>query len=296
MKPERALVAERALAQHCSELIRPAAPPADLLPQVALCGEPLAAAFAAGLAPLLGGEAPAVRAEPPSQFIWGELASTFAPLAANCLFGAGCDDAPLLLSLDAGPVLRMLDLAFGGRGDAPPQLPDALPMSAELMIARLETIITDALRDAFALAEAVGIRPLRRDGNIDLLKPFASDMPVAVLNLTVTETAGASWTAMLAFPLTTLPALLATADGQPREPAAHQGDRTAPFGDMPLSLSAVLVDMAMPVSVIAALEPGAILPVSVARSVPLRIGAQTIAHGTIGALDERVAVQITHAF
>jgi flagellar motor switch protein FliM len=34
----------------------------------------------------------------------------------------------------------------------------------------------------------------------------------------------------------------------------------------------------------------------VARNVPLRIGTRTIAHGTIGALDERVAVQITQAF
>ena len=295
MKPETAFIAERALAQHCPQLIRPAASPADLLPQLAVCGQALATALAAALAPLLGGEVPEVRADPPSQCVWGELASTFAPLAANCLLGVGDDDAPLLLSLDAGPVLRMLDLAFGGKGDAPPRLPDIFPMSAELMIARLEAVMTAAMGSSF-LAETAGIRSLRRDGSIDLLKPFASNAPVAVLKLIVTETAGASWTALLAFPLATLPALLGTTDGRPREPAASQADRTAQFGDMPLSLSAVLVDMAMPVSAIAALEPGAILPVSVARSVPLRIGTATIAHGTIGALDERVAVQITKAF
>ena len=72
--------------------------------------------------------------------------------------------------------------------------------------------------------------------------------------------------------------------------------RGEPFGAMPLSLSAVLVDMALPVSTISALQPGQVLPVSVARSIPLKAGGQTIAHGTIGALDDRVAVQITHAF
>jgi flagellar motor switch protein FliM len=30
--------------------------------------------------------------------------------------------------------------------------------------------------------------------------------------------------------------------------------------------------------------------------VPLKIGDKTIAHGTIGAMDDRVAVQITQAF
>ena len=54
--------------------------------------------------------------------------------------------------------------------------------------------------------------------------------------------------------------------------------------------------MALPVSAIAALVPGQILPVTVARNVPLWIGETQIAHGTIGALDERIAVQITHAF
>jgi flagellar motor switch protein FliM len=39
-----------------------------------------------------------------------------------------------------------------------------------------------------------------------------------------------------------------------------------------------------------------VLPVSVARAVPLRVGETTIAHGSVGAVDERVAVQITQAF
>ena len=47
---------------------------------------------------------------------------------------------------------------------------------------------------------------------------------------------------------------------------------------------------------VAALEPGQILPVSVARRVPLRVGEHTIAHGTPGAMDERIAIQITQAF
>jgi len=55
----------------------------------------------------------------------------------------------------------------------------------------------------------------------------------------------------------------------------------------------------VPFSLIASLKVGQILPVSVARSVPLIMGehdtGQIIAHGTIGAVDEHVAIQITQA-
>ena len=299
MKPERALIAERALAQHCPELIRASPPRADLLPQLARCGERLAIAFASALQPLIGGEPPAVSAAPPSECAWGELASEFAPLAANSLLGLGSDNAPLLLSFDAAPIFRLVDLAFGGRGAAPAQLPDAFPMSAELMIARLETVMIGLIEDAFAIGEGNFIRAVRRDGNIDLLMPFERDIRAAVLPLTVTEVFGASWTARLVLPLATLAALLSCAEGRTagkRMVTRSPGLSAEPLNAVPLSLRAVLVDMAMPVSAIAQLQAGQILPVSVARSVPLRIGSTTIAHGTIGTLDERVAVQITNAF
>ena len=49
----------------------------------------------------------------------------------------------------------------------------------------------------------------------------------------------------------------------------------APFADLPLPLSAVLVDMAVPFATLSRLAVGQVLPVSVARNVPLRVGEQT---------------------
>jgi flagellar motor switch protein FliM len=48
----------------------------------------------------------------------------------------------------------------------------------------------------------------------------------------------------------------------------------------------------VPLAAISALEPGAVLPVAVARAVPLSIGGIEIARGTIGAQDDRVAVKL----
>jgi flagellar motor switch protein FliM len=77
------------------------------------------------------------------------------------------------------------------------------------------------------------------------------------------------------------------ARGQPHRRAFQRPARRGQRG---------VVDMRIPFSTIANLAPGDVLPVSVARAVPLRVGEATFAHGTIGAVDERVAVQITKAF
>jgi flagellar motor switch protein FliM len=119
MKPERAFVAERMLAQHCSELLRANAAPVPLMPALARLGEGVARALAGALAPLSAGEAPLVRSRSPRECTMAELAQDIAALAANSLQTAGSPELPLLASIEAEAVLRMVDRAFGGRGEAP---------------------------------------------------------------------------------------------------------------------------------------------------------------------------------
>ncbi|MBA3055783.1 MAG: FliM/FliN family flagellar motor switch protein [Sphingomonadales bacterium] len=64
----------------------------------------------------------------------------------------------------------------------------------------------------------------------------------------------------------------------------------------PLYLAGVLVDMRRAMAVLAAIEPGTVLPVAVARAVPLLLGGLAVASGTVGAADDRIAIQITTAF
>jgi flagellar motor switch protein FliM len=51
--------------------------------------------------------------------------------------------------------------------------------------------------------------------------------------------------------------------------------------------------MAVSLAAVSALEPGSVLPVAVARAVPLSIDGRIVARGTIGAQDDRIAVQLT---
>lgn len=297
MKPERAFVAERMLAQHCPELLRSNAAPVPLMPALSRLGDGLARALSNGLATLASGEAPLVRAAPPRECSFAELGREIAPLAANSLMAIDTAESTLLASLDAEAVLRLVDRAFGGSGAAPSPLPTAFPLSAELMVARLEGVVAAAIGQA--LGKAGNILPLRRDGCIDQLDPFSADETLGVIALEVDDPGRAPWKVTIAIPQTVLAKLFGEgerAGTAPRARVSRPLPTDEPFGSVPLTVSAVLVDMGIGFAALSNLRPGQILPVAVARSVPLKVGGKTIAHGTIGALDDRVAVQVTQAF
>jgi flagellar motor switch protein FliM len=294
MRPERGFVAERALAQHSSALLRPGPGTAELVSGLERAGQRISKALPGALAPLIGDVRLEITRATPQKTTFGDYEIYSAPLAANCLLGAGASSAPFLVVIDAAAVLALVDRAFGGAGLPPESMPRAFPLAAELAIERLEVLLGDAIASALG-GNSEAIRPLRRNGDLAQLAPFASDAPLVVLSLKVEEASRATWTIDLAFPLTTLEVLFASGD----QPAPHLGStprapdpRAEPFATMPLQLSAVLVDMALPLSALSQLELGHVLPVMVARRVPLRIGDVTVAHGSVGASDERVAIQI----
>ena len=312
-------------ARHCPELLRKGPGPEDLLPLLSRMGERLARRLSGALAPLLGGEAPPVTCSAARESDYDGVRSGIAKLAANSLLGAaslhGGPAAPLLMSIEAEPVLRIVDRAFGGKGEAPGPLPQQFPMAADLMIGRLETLFAQHLSAAIsAIASDTGhgasarptatpvITPVKRDGSLAMLAPFAPRQSLAILTLEVDDGSVLPWLVTLAMPLGTVARLFGFPDPAPdagaSDPAltrrraanAAQAALAEPFARIPLSVSALLVDMRMPFSAIAALEVGQVLPVVVARAVPLRVGDQVVAHGTVGAVDEHVAIQITQAF
>ncbi len=293
MKPERKLVAARPLAQHCAQLIRAARETPDPLPELARAGERLARMMRTALSPLLGGEVPQVECAAPSEIAAENLAVP--GLVAYSAYAAGEGTITVASSIDAEAVLSLLDRAFGGPGEAPRPLPKELPVSAQLMVERIEVIMAAQL--GAALGQGTGaISPRARDTNLAQLRPFAAGTRLALLELTISETGRGAWRLRLAIPIGAIAALLGldgkrggfqSAVGEPANP--HE----APFCAVPLLLSAVIVDVAMPITAVSRLEVGQVLTVPIARNVPLRIGDLTIGHGSIGAVDDRVAIQFT---
>jgi flagellar motor switch protein FliM len=295
VKPERTLMAERPLARHDPALLRAGPGPAELTPALARAGERLARLLRGALAPVLGGEPPKVTCNAPSEMPYIEFTEEVGMLAGNSLYATGQGNAPLLSVIDADVVLRLVDRAFGGQGEAPYPLPPEFQLSAELMVARLEKIVAAGLASALGSKDPAAIRPLRREGKLSQLQAFADDTRVAVITLMVDEPGRTKWTIRMAFPFATLAELFGHGERPPvaRSVRGPSEPTALPFAELPLSVTALLVDVALPLSAISRLEIGQVLAVPVARMVPLRVAGRTVAHGSIGAVDDRVAVQIT---
>ncbi len=295
MKSGHSFIAERAAAQHCPELLRRGPEPVDLSANLARLGERFARALAPSLAALLGGEALEIAVQSPRELSEAELGDALGALAANSLYSTGVPGVTVLAAIEGAGLLRLVDRAFGGTGEVPKSLPAMFPQSAELMIGRLEGLIAAALTAALGHSGESEVRALRRAAQLCELAPFPAGARIAVLSCEVSEPPRAPWQLTLALPQTMLPKLLGQGDGAPCGSAhARAADPTAaPFAEVPLRLSATLVDMPVSLAAVAALAPGAVLPVAVARAVPLSIGGAIVARGTVGAQDDRISLKLT---
>lgn len=290
MKSDHAFVAARAAAVHCAELMaraRPAAKVAagDPLAGFSALGEKLARALPDAFGGLFGA---------PCEVSVGKMRPAYAvnlpaalpALAASTLFAIGGHPA-LLVSVEAAAVLSLVDRAFGGTGAVSAPLPAQFPMSATRMIARIEQVLARALDTA--LGEDGAASALRRDSSCARLEPFAARTALRLLTLKIAEPGRDAWAITLAIEEAAIPALFAAA-----EVAVESAVPTAaPFADLPLPLTAVLVDMRLPMRRLTNLKPGDVIPVAVARAVPLKLGAKIVATGTVGAADDRVALRLT---
>jgi len=285
-------------ARHCSELLGAGPSIGDMVRPLAQLGEKLARSLPMGLGRVAGGEPPVVRIGIPSEGTLTALLNEQGSLAAHSLMGLGPKRLPLLATFEAAPVLRLLDRAFGGRGVVPHPLPTSFPLSAQLLLARIEEAIAAALSEGMGGDETHHVQPLRRDTNLAQLAPFSASEPLLRIVLEVEEVDAEPWSLALAFPLTTLSSALVAPRRKRRAAsrAPRPGPGDEPFTSLPLEVTAVLVDMTFPFSRLSALRPGDVLPVTVARSIPLLVDGRTIAAGTVGEVEDRVAVQVQNAF
>jgi flagellar motor switch protein FliM len=293
VKPERPPTAAGIAASHSDALFRQRTEERDLLPEFGRLGERLARLLGPALAAVGAGSAPEIRVAGVERRSGGELASALDRLAAHALLAPGTGKHRLLLSIDGAALLAQLDRAFGGTGEVAGKLPATLPLSADLLAQRIELALADHLTQLIGLPQPLAV--FERDVSYASLAPFRDSDPLAVLSLEVRERGGQPLALTLATRTDSLAALLPSTEVRKRAPERKSGPFDEPFGEITLTLEAVLSEMRIPLSRIAALEPGQTLAIPVARAVPLRIGGTLVARGTVGELDDRVALQITRS-
>lgn len=297
MKPEGSFIAVRVIAQHCPELLRGTRRASDPLSELAGLGEALHDTLVRELGSLCAGAKVEVKVGGPAELQPNAGNDKPAEPALNSVIALGPREAMMIASLPCRAVLGLVDLALGGSGRDCAMPSGKLPLSAQLMFGRVEKVLVAALGEALGLTGLDAVKLKSTGAAPEANAPFAG-CKRTVLPLEVKVADADPWELLFAFPGSSVATVFAgrsqsagTASPAPRQMALNP--LSAPLGAVPLTLKAVLVDMPVPVSVLSGLRPGMVLPVSVARSIPLMAGDQVVAHGSVGALDDHAALQLT---
>ncbi len=293
MKPDAAFDAARPVARHCAELFRADAGKDADGDGFAQFGADLARALVPGLGGLLGAAKLRISCAAPATRAAGEILSDAGTLCSAATIAFPDAGAQIGAILDGETLIALTDRLFGGDGAASDgELPDELPLMADLVATQMHTLIGDAMERvlpalgrpqiAGRATSPVGLDLLGRDGE------------GVTLDLTVAQPGSIDWSFRL---VVRVPAQARFAVRRAKPAMKGHTRRLDPqggaLGDMPFDLVAVVAETNMPLSKVSALKPGDIVPLPIARQVPLRVGERTLAHGSVGSLDDRVALRIS---
>lgn len=213
-------------------------------------------------------------------------------LVADFLFDLG-KGMTIGALIDGRSILRLLDRCFGGAGGSKDPAQTEFSLSAQVMIDRVATILAAVLGRTLELDPPP--RPHSRNEEFRSVQPFTPDLDVFEVAFGIIETNQPDWQISFMLPRDQVERML-----DPHSNANRHGlgggrldhPVTSPCNDLPLTLQAVLVDITISLSRVANLQPGDIIPVTIADDVQLRIGNVALMRGAAGSIDDRLAIQI----
>ncbi|MEL6486076.1 MAG: FliM/FliN family flagellar motor switch protein, partial [Pseudomonadota bacterium] len=221
------------------------------------------------------------------------------PVAANSLLRCGLEGQTVLLSFSVQTAIALTDRSFGGTGIADAEPAQTLPRSAGLLVEQAGRTIAQAIARVSAAggaADEVQGDVIIRSESASRLKPFSPLSECLVLELSLQASDGVSWTGTLAMPSECLGSLLpgvgSGAQGTDAQDAPVNPSDTA-LCAIPLSLQAVLAEFELSLSELNRLAPGDRIPLAVGRDIPLRVGPRLVGSGSLGTMEDRMALRLT---
>jgi len=287
----------RAPVQHCAELFRASEPRETDTSAFTDFGAALARRLTPAIAGLLGGAKVRVSAVGSGRRDAADEPVEADSRVVGTRLAFGVTGAQMAVSLPLADLLALTDRMFGGEGDVPDDLPEELPLMADLVASQLDTVMSDAMGavlPSFGRPEYAG-----RSYDAAALVPFAREDHTFAMDLVIAQADRADWAIRLSACPRSHSILFGgknAAAGKAR-PRRRASDLTqGPMADLPFDLTAVVAELSLPLARVSTLRPNDTIPLALSREVPLRIGDDVIAYGTIGSRDDQVALQLTRVF
>lgn len=288
---EKPVAAARA-ANHCAQLLSRSADPVDSEQEAARLSD----RFAEHVQPLLAQHCDTsglkVAAGSVEALTFEAACERIGAHAVNSFFTIGTERTGILVSVATCELMAMFERLLGGEGTID-RANTRLPRSAMQFATRFEQRLLTAIRTASDRDEfAVGASR----GSAREAAPFAAQETVWFMEFAVSQPGSGGCTLQLVLCPATLALITNSRAASPATGRAigTRGLDNSAIGHVEFPVRAVLVDTELSLSRLMRLEPGALIPVALNRSVPLLIEQAVIAHGTVGEVDDRVALEVSH--
>jgi flagellar motor switch protein FliM len=266
------------------------------MPGLDRMGERLARLLRVILEPYVGGR-PVVDAKPieHSPFLmWDACVPAFTSLS---LYRIAPIKGTVVLRMDAMLVSTLVDLFYGGPGDAKAVERSEFSPTEDRFIARISGQIMTALTQVWADHATLDIGLIGRETGLGqaVIADSSDDMVIQAFEVVLSDTK--RYTIEVVYPLDGLrgiepPGGVRVHDDVRRTDPVWQARLARQVRNVRLPARTVLARPNVTMSELMALKPGDVIPVHIARSLPLIVGDRIFAHGTIGEQDGRAAFLI----
>ena len=279
-------------AQHCEQLLANSLETADVAGDFARFATRLARALQPRLATLFDARKLEVELVECSKCGADELAETLGANLHHARFALPGKGLGLMASTKVSALIGEFERMLGGDGEGPADAA-VLPASANRFARQIEAELMAACGEACGRGD---LGAAERGSDLGEIVPAAARANVHLATIAVTRPGIPGLTITFSTCEKTFVQFAGeTSTGhQVRRTLGEIGIEDSALAQVELRTTATLVDMTIPLHRIVSLQVGTLLPVPIHRSVPLSIAQIIIAHGAVGALDDRVALEIHH--
>ncbi|MFA5988101.1 MAG: flagellar motor switch protein FliM [Sphingomonas sp.] len=203
-----------------------------------------------------------------------------------------------LIVLDGKFVLELLDQFFGGRGEAPSPLPPEFSPAADAMVERLGGMLAGPMKNAWEPLARLNFQPGHAEASPSLLGDFDSDDAMVITRLGLAAGAAKPTFLDIIYPVAVLKPYAPTLTGKVHgrtaapDPAWANGLARSVMA-VRFPVRSVLAEPMIPITQLMELKVGDVIPVSFGTDVPVMVGRDRLATGTVGTSNGRAAIRLT---
>lgn len=203
-----------------------------------------------------------------------------------------------LMVADGKFVLELLDLFFGGHGEAPHHIPNEFSPAAEAMIVRLGGLLAGPLRAAWEPLARIDFAPGHPESNPALLASFDADDAMIVTRFGISASGGKPTFLDVLYPVAALkphaPQLTGKVVSRSADPdPAWRTGLTRAAMAVRFPVRSVLDEPVISLARLMELQPGDVIPISFGADVPVMVGKNRLGLGTVGTANGRAAIKIS---